>query len=172
MAVGQRFVVRLGDRQVTVEVVSEGERAEVRVDDEPLDATLEPPAAGGVRALRIGDRRIELLVQPADDGSRVVLDGVQLELAVEDERKARLARFGGGRATAAGPSVVRAPMPGLVVRVPVEVGQAVEAGQVIVVLQAMKMENELASSSAGTVRRVLAQPGQAVEQGQVLVELE
>jgi pyruvate carboxylase subunit B len=61
-------------------------------------------------------------------------------------------------------------MPGLVVRVSVEPGQAVESGAGVLVLEAMKMENELRATSAGIVRAVRVQPGQAVERGQVLVE--
>ena len=63
-------------------------------------------------------------------------------------------------------------MPGLVVRVSVAVGDQVQAGQALVVMEAMKMENELRSAAAGTVRAVLAAPGTAVEKGAVLVELE
>jgi pyruvate carboxylase subunit B len=63
-------------------------------------------------------------------------------------------------------------MPGLVVRVSVKPGDRVEAGQGLVVMEAMKMENELRSSAAGTVRAVHAQPGSAVDKGALLVELE
>jgi len=63
-------------------------------------------------------------------------------------------------------------MPGLVVRVQVEAGQSVAAGAGIVVLEAMKMENELRAAAAGTVRTVRVRPGEAVEKGQVLVEFE
>jgi pyruvate carboxylase subunit B len=63
-------------------------------------------------------------------------------------------------------------MPGLVVRVQVEPGQAVGAGAGLVVLEAMKMENELRSAAAGVVRSVRVKPGEPVEKGQVLVELE
>ena len=63
-------------------------------------------------------------------------------------------------------------MPGLVVRVAVAVGDAVQAGQALVVMEAMKMENELRSSATGTVKAMLAAPGTAVEKGAVLVELE
>jgi pyruvate carboxylase subunit B len=63
-------------------------------------------------------------------------------------------------------------MPGLVVRVAVAVGDQVAAGQGLVVMEAMKMENELRSSAAGTVKAVHAAPGSAVEKGTVLVELE
>jgi pyruvate carboxylase subunit B len=63
-------------------------------------------------------------------------------------------------------------MPGLIVRVNVSVGDRVEAGQGLVVMEAMKMENELRAAAAGTVRTVRVRPGEAVEKGQVLVEFE
>jgi pyruvate carboxylase subunit B len=63
-------------------------------------------------------------------------------------------------------------MPGLVVRILVEAGREVAAGAGLVVLEAMKMENELKAPAAGTVAAVRAQPGEAVEKGQVLVEFE
>jgi biotin carboxyl carrier protein len=68
--------------------------------------------------------------------------------------------------------VVKAPMPGLVVRVQVEPGQAVGAGVGVLVLEAMKMENELRAATAGIVRAVRVRPGEAVEKGQVMVEFD
>ena len=73
---------------------------------------------------------------------------------------------------AGGPTTLKAPMPGLVVRVAVEAGAKVEAGAPLVVLEAMKMENELRATSAGVVKGVKVKAGQAVEKGQVLVEFE
>jgi pyruvate carboxylase subunit B len=63
-------------------------------------------------------------------------------------------------------------MPGLIVRVNVQVGDQVQAGQGIVVMEAMKMENELRATAAGKVKSILAAPGTAVEKGALLVELE
>ena len=62
-------------------------------------------------------------------------------------------------------------MPGLIVRVNVTEGDSVTAGQGLVVMEAMKMENELRSAASGTVLRVLVAPGTAVEKGAILVEL-
>jgi biotin carboxyl carrier protein len=73
---------------------------------------------------------------------------------------------------AAGPAPLIAPMPGLVVRVNVTEGDEVAAGQGLVVMEAMKMENELRAPAAGRVSRVHATAGTAVEKGTVLVELE
>jgi pyruvate carboxylase subunit B len=63
-------------------------------------------------------------------------------------------------------------MPGLIVRVSVRRGDEVQAGQGLVVMEAMKMENELRAPAAGRVRAILAEPGTAVEKGAVLIELE
>jgi biotin carboxyl carrier protein len=97
---------------------------------------------------------------------------VSLEVQIQDERAAALARFGGGVARAHGQERISAPMPGLVVGVNVSPGQIVRAGDSLVILQAMKMENELASPRDGIVASIAVQAGQAVEQGQTLVELE
>jgi pyruvate carboxylase subunit B len=63
-------------------------------------------------------------------------------------------------------------MPGRVVELLVEVGQEVASGQGLVVLEAMKMENEILAESAGVVRQILVEPGQAVEAGDPLLEME
>ncbi|HJW48072.1 MAG TPA: acetyl-CoA carboxylase biotin carboxyl carrier protein subunit, partial [Candidatus Limnocylindria bacterium] len=77
----------------------------------------------------------------------------------------------GEGARAVGPAPLVAPMPGLIVRVNVQVGDAVQPGAPVVVMEAMKMENELRAQTAGVVSAVRVQPGAAVEKGAVLVEL-
>ena len=74
-------------------------------------------------------------------------------------------------AGASGPAPLLAPMPGLVVRLLVAVGDAVEAGQPLAVMEAMKMENELRAPAAGTVTALPVAPGAAVEKGAVVVAL-
>ena len=71
-----------------------------------------------------------------------------------------------------GPAPILAPMPGLIVRVNVAPGDTVEAGQGVVVMEAMKMENELRATGPGKVRSVEVAPGVAVEKGALLVALE
>jgi len=98
------------------------------------------------------------------------LDGERVSLEVVDERtraiRAMTARTGGSQ----GPKPVRAPMPGMVVRVEVEAGDRVKPGQGVVIIEAMKMENELKADGGGVVSRVLVGAGTAVEKGAVLVE--
>jgi len=91
---------------------------------------------------------------------------------VVDERTRQIQTLTGGRVAAPPTGTIRAPMPGLVVRVAVEPGQQVDAGAGLVVVEAMKMENELRAPGAGVVAAVHVAPGQVVERGAALVTLE
>jgi biotin carboxyl carrier protein len=94
-----------------------------------------------------------------------------VQLAVEDAMHRKLARAAGGRVTSTRGGEVRAPIAGKVVKVLVAVGDSVTAGAAVIVLEAMKMENELASERGGTVTAVHKTAGQAVDSGDLLVEL-
>ena len=83
----------------------------------------------------------------------------------------RLAGAAKGFAPPSGEISIRAPMPGLVVAIPVKLGQKIEKGDVLVVLESMKMENELKAPRAGIVSQVRVQSGQGVEQHQTLVSI-
>lgn len=102
----------------------------------------------------------------------VSLDGQAYKVKVESERQHRIANLRPKAAVQTGEIQIKAPMPGLVTIVAVEVGQAVEQGQRVAVLEAMKMENELRAVRAGVVKTINVQPGQTVEQNKVLVVLE
>ena len=100
----------------------------------------------------------------------LIIDGQTIDAVVQDERAARLASAAGGRPRSS-QTTVQAPMPGLVVAVSVEPGQAVTRGTTLVVLSAMKMQNELTAPADATVTEVLVSAGQTVDQGQALVRL-
>jgi len=94
--------------------------------------------------------------------------GQHFEVKVEDERNKLLTELVKSGASI-GEAVVCAPMPGLVIDVPVEQGAAVTAGQTLVVLEAMKMENDLSSPIAGTIQELRVTKGQTVDEGEVLL---
>lgn len=102
----------------------------------------------------------------------VVIGGVAYPVKVESERQHRLATLTPRSNVGSGEVSIKAPMPGLVTIVRVQVGDQVEQGDRLVVLEAMKMENELKSPRAGTVKAVNVSAGQTVEQNKVLVVLE
>lgn len=121
--------------------------------------------APGVFSVLIEGRSFEVRV--AQDSYEV--DGVRIDITVEDPRAPRSADAPAGRE---GRAMLLAPMPGKVVRVLVEEGQQVEAGQGIVVIEAMKMQNEMKSPKAGTVVSLKAQTGAAVTAGDLLAVVE
>ncbi len=104
------------------------------------------------------------------DGDAVVVEGRRFEFAVNDPRSLKGRR--GGAAGKDGPRPVKAPMPGRVVRVLVEVGDEVAEQQGVVVIEAMKMQNELKSPKAGRVVKMAVAVGETVQQGDVLVVVE
>jgi pyruvate carboxylase subunit B len=99
-------------------------------------------------------------------------DEHRLEVEILDERWRAIRDAAATSETQHGPAPLVAPMPGLIVRVAVQVGDAVEAGQSLVVMEAMKMENELRAAARGTVKSIQVEVGTAVEKGVVLVEME
>lgn len=158
---GERLEVDLADGQATFG----GETAPA--------ALLEIPGSP-VHVVTIGGMQYQAVVKREAAKGRYVLwiDGWRFELDALDERARVIRDLSAAVAGTSGPAPVVAPMPGLIVRVHVQPGDRVEAGQPVVVMEAMKMENELRALAAGTVRAVHAQPGKAVEKGTVLVELE
>jgi biotin carboxyl carrier protein len=135
-------------------------------------------AEGGQYSLLVGDqsydlfaRRITKAGERQGETYEILVAGQRFEVNVEDERTRLLA----GRAKSgadAGAATVNAPMPGLVVGVPFDAGASVAAGQTVVVLEAMKMENDLSSPIAGVLKEVRVTKGQTVDQGEVLVVIE
>lgn len=165
-----RYVVEIDGERVEVEVNGD----EVRVDGETVRARLADVPGTPVSLLRVGDTVHRVLARRGVERGRYTLtvDGRSYAADALDERTRAIRDLSAASAAAAGPAPLVAPMPGLVVRVQVGEGDAVAAGQALVVMEAMKMENELRAPAAGTVRRVTVAPGTAVEKGAVLVELE
>ncbi|NOT08276.1 MAG: biotin/lipoyl-binding protein [Gemmatimonadales bacterium] len=150
------------------EIVVDGTR--VTVDGKERQAELQPVEGTPLRLLLLDGTSWSLVMESNGPGAwQVEEGGERVEVEVQDERTHHIRSLVGDGVAPVGPAVLKAPMPGLVVRVAVEVGQTVSAGQSLVVLEAMKMENELKAQSPGVVERVAVTPGQAVEKGQVLI---
>jgi pyruvate carboxylase subunit B len=128
--------------------------------------------SGAVRSLIIGGRQFEVAVRHQDGGRYSVHhQGVIDEVEVLDPLT-YLAEQGSASREKKGPQQVTAYMPGRVVAILVEEGAEVQAGQGLVVLEAMKMENEIQAQTAGVVRQVFVSSGQAVEGGDPLFEID
>lgn len=163
-----RYHVTFGERDFTVDVDADG----VRLDGDPVDAELRPVGATGVHALFLDGATHRVVATRGEAGRwRLVVDGTALTADVEDERTRSIRELTATVRGPVGPRPLRAPMPGLVVKIEVTEGDSVRAGQGLVIMEAMKMENELRAESDAVVRRVRVEPGQAVEKDQVLIEL-
>lgn len=158
----------------------EGERIRVELTDgrlavegEPLELELAPATGSPLRSIRAGDRSLRVLPKRNGRGDwSVEIEGVRYRAEVLDRGQEAIREARKAAGALAGPAPLKAPMPGLVVRVEVEEGQEVEPGQGLVIVEAMKMENELRAEAPARVRAVHVTAGAAVEKDQVLVEFE
>ena len=150
-------------------------KLEVRVDGRPQTVEVEPGAADavevepGIWSILIGGRSYEVKLEPAEDGYWASVDGRRFRVEVRDPRQLPRSRSG---LAAEGRQRVASPMPGKVVRVLVREGEEVAAGQGMVVVEAMKMQNEIRSPKGGRVVMLRAVEGAAVSGGETLAEVE
>ena len=163
-----RYLTTIGDKTYTIDINQDGE---VVIDGVKRSLDLRSIDDDGLYSLLLDNRSFEALVEEGDGEYRVLINGVLYYAQVADERAKRLAEAAGAFTPTGGEVNIKSPMPGLIVAVPVVEGQKVSKGQVVVVLESMKMENELKAPREGTVSSIKVQPRQAVEQNQVLVVL-
>ncbi|HWE24850.1 MAG TPA: biotin/lipoyl-containing protein [Myxococcales bacterium] len=167
-----RYHAVIAGEERLVEVTPQGSSYRVAIhagktesDDPRILAVDAVHLKGRAMSLLVDGRSVRCEVEPAKDGRVAVLVGDEVHaLEILDERRLRLRRAS-GKFTLEGPQRIDAPMPGKVVRVLVKQGDRVQEGQGLLVVEAMKMENELKSPKAGVVKELHAQEGQPVEAG-------
>lgn len=162
-----RLAATLDDRTHVVEVTEADGRFRVAIGEEVWDVNARM-AAEGICSLLIAGVSYVADVVAEDDWFFVEVDGELYRIRVEEEARHIIRTHGGGDSGRGG-QILTAPMPGKIVRVEVAVGQAVNPGDGLLVIEAMKMENEFRATTAGTVREVRVEVGQAVNAGDVLV---
>lgn len=164
-----KYIVSIAGREIEVEV--DGDL--VTVDGSTRTAWLRTIAGTPTRQLLLDGRPTAIIMRSEGRGQwGLQVGGDRWEAEVLDERTRHIRSLTQGGERRRGPVTLRAPMPGMVVKVLAEPGHAVAAGAGLVVLEAMKMENELKSAASATVKAVRVNPGEAVEKGQILVEFE
>ena len=167
-----KYYVDVEGRTIAMDFQEEGETLHVHVGDRRLSLDLRPVSKPLLYSLLIDNRSYEVFVEQRGDEYDVLIDGEMFHLTVQDEWTRRLANIQRKSNDAAGVIAVTAPMPGAVLSVEVTVGQEVNRGEGLVILSAMKMENEIRAPRAGHVKQIEVQAGQTVEQGRTLVVLE
>ena len=163
-----KYSTTVGDRTFIIDVNRE---QEVTVDGAvvPLDMISIDQATA--YSLLLNNDSYEVLVDEESGDYQVLLSGHLFNVQVEDERARRLAQASRGFIPASGEIHIKAPMPGLIAAIPVNEGQLVKKGDVLIILESMKMENELKSPRDASVSAVRVTSRQNVEQNQTLVTI-
>lgn len=163
-----RYYVTVGGRTFEVDLG----REETTVDGSPVVAGMSHVEGTDLRSLLLDGQSFRILARHEGESRwGLHLRGRRFEVEAVDERARAIREMTGSGSGPTGPRPIRAPMPGLVVKVEVAEGARVDVGQGVVIVEAMKMENELKAEGPGIVTRIHVSPGEAVEKDQVLIEL-
>ena len=165
-----KFWVTLEGREAEVEFEARDGRVFLDFEGRSVEADFVRLPDGEVYSLLVDGRSHEVTVAHRGDGLDLTVNGVTLPVEVRSPLEKLLAQNAGERSRGHGETIT-APMPGAVVAIRVKPGDVVRAGQPVLVLEAMKMQNELAAQTGGVVAEVLVSVGAAVASGAVLVRL-
>jgi len=163
-----KYVATIGDQSFEIEIQSDGG---LLMDGQQLTADFQSVADQPVFSLLLDGQSYEASIHLADDAIQVLLRGQLFDVHVEDERQRRLRQSSGGQVIQSGDIHLKAPMPGMVIAIPVEQGQEVTSGDNVIILESMKMQNELKAPRDGVISRLRVKPGDNVDQNQVLLIL-
>jgi biotin carboxyl carrier protein len=163
-----KYVTTIGDKEYLVEIIDEHH---VLVDGKTFEVDFAEISDQPVYSLLLDGCSYEAYVYPTDKTWQVLLHGRLYPAMVEDERERRLRVAAGSQVQEGVEFRLKAPMPGLVVAVPVDEGWPVKKGDVLLILESMKMQNELKSPRDGVVARLRVKTGDSVDQHQVMMSV-
>jgi biotin carboxyl carrier protein len=163
-----KYIATVNDKEFEIIIDSEHE---VIVNGERHEIDFQYLNGGGVLSLLLNNRSLEAVIDEHDEVWEVLTKGEMYRVKVQDERAYRLAQARGTGPAVTGEAIIKSPMPGLIVAVPVQVGDVVHKGDKVVILESMKMENELRAPRDGLVLRVNVSKGDSVEKDQPLVAI-
>jgi acetyl/propionyl-CoA carboxylase alpha subunit len=155
-----KYVTTIDNKEYIVDVIDE---RHVSINGSMIEIDFHEVSGQGVYSLLIGGKSYEAYVYPGDENWQVLLRGRLYDAIVEDEREKRLRSTAGGGVAEGGEYIMKAPMPGLVVAVQVKDGDVVKKGQTLIILESMKMQNELKSPKDGTISRIRVKQGDSIE---------
>jgi len=163
-----KYIATIDNKEFIVELLDD---KHLSIDGHTYEVDFKAVSGQPVYSLIVNGKSHEAYVQEGDDDWQVLLRGRLFPVKVEDEREKRLRTAAGGGVAETGEFHLKAPMPGLVVTIPVEEGQEVKKGDVLLILESMKMQNELKSPRDGVVSRIKVRAGESVEQKQAMLSV-
>jgi pyruvate carboxylase subunit B len=164
-----KYHVRIGDREHELHIDGDS----VTLNGATVRAHLEELPGVPVQLVSIDGQVHRLIARRVERGVYdISIDGYRFSVEARDERARAIRELSGAGQKVVAAAHLKAPMPGLIVRVNVREGDQVRSGQGLIVMEAMKMENELRAPASATVKRVVVSAGSAVEKGALLIEME
>ncbi len=161
-----KYIATVKDQEYTIEIDPD---KGILIDGEPQEIDFRRLPSVGVTSLLMNHRSVSAVVEERAGQWEVLIEGELYAVQVQDERAYRLERMRSAGLTVDGEAIVSSPMPGIIVAVPVSVGDLVRHGDKVVILESMKMENELRAPCDGLVTHVHVAAGASVEKDQPLV---
>lgn len=163
-----KYFARVGSTEYEVVI----DKDQIFVNGELVVVDLKQSGVPELYSVLFGGRSYDMLVETERSNYAVTFRAEQFHVQVEDERTRRLNTGRKAPAIPHGELAIKAPIPGLVVKILVEKGSEITDGQPVMLLEAMKMENEIRSPRAGIVKSIAATAGRRVEQNEILLILE
>jgi biotin carboxyl carrier protein len=163
-----KYITTIDEKEFAVDIIDD---RHLSINDKIYEVDFQSISGQPVYSMLIDGKSYEAYVYSGEEEWQVLLLGRHYPVKVEDEREKRLKSSVGGKVQESGEFQMKSPMPGLVVATLVTEGQQVEKGQVLVILESMKMQNELKSPRAGKVERIKVKAGESVEQRQLLLSV-
>jgi len=161
-----KYITTIDNKEFEIEVVDE---RHIRIGGRLLEVDFESVSGQPVFSLILDGKSYEAFVYQGDEDWEVLIRGRQYQVSIEDEREKRLKTSAGGESVEGGEFHLKAPMPGLIVAVLIEEGHEVKKGQVMLILESMKMQNELKAPHDGVMGHIRVKAGESVEQRQTLL---
>ncbi|RLD03392.1 MAG: acetyl-CoA carboxylase biotin carboxyl carrier protein subunit [Chloroflexi bacterium] len=164
-----KYITTIDDKEFLIEIIDD---THVSIDGKIVEVDFESVESQPVFSLIVDGKSYEAYVYQGEEALEVLVKGRLYHSRVEDERERRLRAASGGGVAETGTFHLKAPMPGLVVSISVEEGQEVKKGDVLLILESMKMQNELKSPRDGVVGRIYIAAGDSVEQRKKMMSVE
>ncbi len=167
-----KYKIRIGEKEYDLQVENHYPQLRLFHEGKPVHYDLEVIRDPNLYSLILDGKHYRIWIEKKGNGTyQLFLDHQPVAVEVEDERGILRRLLNSTRKKAGGNTQVKAPMPGLVVKIEVEVDEIVKEGQGMVVIEAMKMENEIRAPIAGRVKKIFVKQGQAIDKDAVLAEI-
>ena len=167
-----RYTVNIEQRTFTVEIAERDHGLELSIDGQRMTADWEWLGRERDMSLLLDGRSYDITIEPENGQLVIFFGGERFTCSVQDQRLAELRRLVEDTPVTGAETLIKAPMPGLILRILPRPGDSVQKGDPLLIIEAMKMENELKAPRDGIVKSIHCLEHEAVEQGKVLLVLE